>query len=502
MNLKQTESSPQDLDDMIFELLDGAITPDRHQKLQGILKHNPAARQRYRDLTRLEDLLEDQMHSAAHPQMSTPQNLIPFDRLARRQRKRIAMWSAATAAAVLLICGVILTVINVSFEPSVATMRYAEHSDYRVTYPEDVDYEAGELVSGAIVELKQGSVELNINSGVVAVVEAPALFKMVDEYTLELKNGNSWFSVSPQGHGFTVKTPQMEVVDLGTEFGVVVDPTTADEQVHVLRGRVQVSSLLKMKDVQTLTTGQACKVSMDGGLETIPVAQDSFLKGLPDGLTYLEWSLDEPTNKAFAATGNMAGLEDVVSSVVRGKIDVVPGRKDRARRFHPNNGFIQTTWPGVDADRPRTISAWVKYPKKPDAIPTGAIIEWGNPDLNAAKWRVTINAGGDAGKVGALRTEFSRGYVIGTTDLRDGEWHHVVSVYDGSGRGDASTIKLYVDGKQEEISEYKVNRVGTIVGRPGADPCLIGRNFRGTIDDVRVYQGAYPEEYIPHLMGE
>lgn len=492
-----------ELDDLIFELLDGVITPDRHQKLQTILKGDPAARQRYRDLTSLDNLLEEHKDaSSMHFSYGPQQNLIPFERLARRQRQRIAMWSAAAAAAVLLISAVIMMVISVENTPRVATMRYAEHTDFNVIHPDkDGNYEEGEIVAGSKVELKQGSMELDLTTGVKAVVKAPALFTVNDNKSIDLQSGSGWFTVSPKGHGFTVRTPQMEVVDLGTEFGVVVDPGLALEQVHVLHGRVQVSAMHRMKESKMLTAGQACQVSVTGALEDIVPDNAKFLQGLPKGLTYLEWDFDHKDDGEIIVGGSMSERQDVKAYVVRGAIKTVDGKSGLARKFTKTGGYIQTTWPGVDADRPRTISCWVKYPSDGE-VSNGAVIEWGIPQQNAAKWRITVNPSRSEGVRGAMRTEFGFGYVIGTTDLRDGKWHHLVSVYNGSGRGDTDSIKLYVDGKLEKVSASKLNRVGTLVGRPGADPCLIGKNFRGSIDSLRVYQGAYPEKDIPALMNE
>ena len=99
---------------------------------------------------------------------------------------------------------------------------------------------------------------------------------------------------------------------------------------------------------------------------------------------------------------------------------------------------------------------------------------------------------GEGGVKGALRTEYGNGYIIGSTDLRDGRWHQIISIYNGSGVGDTDSIQLYVDGKMEKISAYVENEISTILDHPKSEPVTIGKGFHGSIDNLRIYQGVMP----------
>ena len=76
--------------------------------------------------------------------------------------------------------------------------------------------------------------------------------------------------------------------------------------------------------------------------------------------------------------------------------------------------------------------------------------------------------------------------LIGNTNLPAGEWLHVAATYDGA------NMRLYVNG----LEDGSVAKAGTIstdsaVGvRIGDNPASGQRNFKGTIDDMRIYSSA------------
>jgi hypothetical protein len=83
------------------------------------------------------------------------------------------------------------------------------------------------------------------------------------------------------------------------------------------------------------------------------------------------------------------------------------------------------------------------------------------------------------------------GGIFGEMDVNDGQWHHVVGVFDGS------QIYLYVDGRLDISS----NASGNI--SVNDQPVYIGENaeiserfWNGLIDDVRIYNYALSESEI------
>lgn len=82
----------------------------------------------------------------------------------------------------------------------------------------------------------EGDIELVYESGVKLLLMGPAEFVLQDSGG-KLVRGGLMASVPATGHGFTVETPHGKVVDLGTEFGVMVDDFGVSE-VSVFEGKV------------------------------------------------------------------------------------------------------------------------------------------------------------------------------------------------------------------------------------------------------------------------
>lgn len=81
------------------------------------------------------------------------------------------------------------------------------------------------LQAGDRLTLVSGFATLTTNHGALAELEGPCTVALVDhDNALRLHSGRLIGRVdSERAKGFIVRTPQMDVIDLGTEFGVVVD---------------------------------------------------------------------------------------------------------------------------------------------------------------------------------------------------------------------------------------------------------------------------------------
>lgn len=93
------------------------------------------------------------------------------------------------------------------------------------------------VVAGSTLSLASGEVELTYGTGTKLLLIGPAEFD-VSEVGGTLHRGGLVASVTEDGHGFTIDTPNGKVVDLGTEFGVAVDDFGVSE-VSVFQGKVE-----------------------------------------------------------------------------------------------------------------------------------------------------------------------------------------------------------------------------------------------------------------------
>ena len=169
-----------------------------------------------------------------------------------------------------------------------------------------------------------------------------------------------------------------------------------------------------------------------------------------------------------------------------------PGKIGAALSFDGNDEVIATGYKGIPGSTPRTIAAWIK------TSTTGVITYWGN---NAPGQKSTFRIQDDDGIAGSIRYEVNSGFVCGSTDLRDNQWHHVCAVLP-NGVTDVSQVLLYVDGQLEGYSFIQSRTINTAslddfkIGNDG-----LNRNFDGLIDEVRLYSRALAVEEINDLPG-
>ena len=83
--------------------------------------------------------------------------------------------------------------------------------------------------------------------------------------------------------------------------------------------------------------------------------------------------------------------------------------------------------------------------------------------------------------------------IIGTTDVNDGEWHHVAGVKDGT------TYKIYVDGVEENSEVDAHSMSGSSSDMRLGNGIVTGNYFDGEMDDVRIYNRALSASEIAVL---
>ncbi|CAN5148876.1 hypothetical protein BH23VER1_BH23VER1_09850 [soil metagenome] len=104
----------------------------------------------------------------------------------------------------------------------------------------DSERAGGGVLQPGMLDLATGAALVEFYSGARVVLEAPVRFEVISADAGFLHAGKVTAHVPAQARGFTIGTPALTVVDLGTAFGLSVSPD-APPEVHVFEGLVEVA---------------------------------------------------------------------------------------------------------------------------------------------------------------------------------------------------------------------------------------------------------------------
>jgi hypothetical protein len=496
---------------LLARWIDGETLADSELKsLKAVLESRPELLDAAADQVMLDRLLEHRVVGLAdfpervRTEMLPLQKVVPFYR-------RPKVWAAVATVAV---AG---WVADLVFHPlahgSVAEITGSAGAD---GVPSEKSFRKGEILA-----FREGFVSVRFKDGAEVVIEGEAKFQFLGTNQARLLKGSAVANVPESAHGFTIDGPGGKVVDIGTEFAV---KTAGDQmEVHVLKGEVKAQA--RGHHTVSLKQDRAALVGKSG-IASLVVAPGNFLTALPpkhgtSPVDYLHWSFDEGSGlEARAEVRGVASPEQAtgrLTSLPGGSTvpEWMDGVNGSAISFSGQDDYVQTEFPGFGGSSARTVSLWVKVPQDLKATEGYALVSWGAHSSPGDTWQVSINPDADDGPVGSLRVGTHEGQVVGTTDLRDGEWHHLSAVlYEGRPANVATHILLYVDGRLEPAARKSIRRVDTDITGPEAQRVAFGKNsavrsagvrmpkhtFRGGIDEVTLCPAALSQKEIQTLM--
>ena len=146
-----------------------------------------------------------------------------------------------------------------------------------------------ELFAGEM-RLIEGYAQITFIDGAEVVLQAPARFKLETNEQMFLRSGRLTAAVPPGAEGFKLNTPNAMMIDLGTEFGVIVSEAGQSE-LHVFQGEVKLFSDRRTSGnryKQTFHTGQAGVIDKNGQLskKTYKATPRSFVRNIPKKMPY------------------------------------------------------------------------------------------------------------------------------------------------------------------------------------------------------------------------
>ncbi len=197
------------------------------------------------------------------------------------------------------------------------------------------------------------------------------------------------------------------------------------------------------------------------------------------------WTFDE-TAGLTAADSSKHGR----SATLQGELSFdrcsAPGRAGKAIRLDAKDYLEVPQYKGIGGNRPRTLAAWIKTDTA-----SGQIVSWGTDDFGKM-WTL----GFIRGRVGVTP---HGGYLYMNAETHDSQWHHVaVVVRQAEAPNLHDDVTLYLDGEVAVIHDIGLLDLWPIDTGSELD-VRIGRNFKGLIDDLRLYDRMLSDDEIHAL---
>ena len=497
MNL--TDAEILELTELCNALADGSLTATQRARLAERLAASEAARRFY---VRFTSLAASLCQYAGEMQAEAPDVARATPRLWRRPA---LWWSVGPLAAAAAAALVIFSATDFSTRKTATGPVELETQDYvaQVTGMKDCAWadgatalEPGDQVErGRRLDLAQGLLEITFDCGAQVTLAGPATLELNSAWKATLPQGTLSAVVPAEAIGFRVSNPQVDVVDLGTEFSVVARTGRATE-VYVHKGKIQALPHANAGHEQpalVLTAEQSREFDRSGSAE-IPHATPPFqaLAGSAPEEHAARPPESAPAKPAVPAVAPAPATNRFANAL---KFD---GRFEQQRPAPP---LTHTT--------PHTVTFWVRIPAGTPLSAAGAMVAWvaGGGRSQGTPIHIAWNTDPAAGALGALRTECGHAAAVGATSLRDGRWHHVAVVFVPHGRGHGRLhVKQYVDGHLEgsvtpTLSKHPREKTRTAP----SDVVWLGRrpgspdHFHGELDELVISDQALAPQQIKKL---
>lgn len=238
------------------------LDQEEQKQLNDLLRSSREARDHYQQAAVLDSMLRDQ--SETYSSESSP-----------RTSSQFLIWKVA---AMFFMClSLALFVQNfqdhelpmdamTETHDNLAIVQHAVNLDKS----DAINISEGKPLQDGVFEIKKGMVQLDFISGVSLIAEGPLKLDLKSDMEVHCHQGKVRVLVPPQATGFKLHTPDTQVLDLGTEFGVVVSDQGSD--VSVIDGKVELyknnqkeaelneGDVFNIKDKKYVKTNKAHKI--------------------------------------------------------------------------------------------------------------------------------------------------------------------------------------------------------------------------------------------------
>lgn len=442
----------------------------------------------------------------------------------RKAMPRVVVWAAAAAVA---IAGVAMALLHFRSSPSEIASRTSEPPSQTVALLSGTQgcewntpalQPGASLQAGQRLELKSGFAEVTFDSGATVTLEGPAALVITSPWDASLESGTATANVPEEAEGFRLNHDTIELVNSTAELAMTADESGTD--VLVQKGSVAASSQATSAPV-TLRENESRRFNAAGVSDVSDLDRKrarfarvlKFDRPAASG-GYLHWTFDDASTASLAAETKGKKKAAYLARMMKDEsataaASLTDGRWQHALNFD-GHLFARAATPGLSLrEHATTFTFWARVPV--DASPAGgsAMLSIGEHKRGSPHLRIAWNKKRAEGPVGALQTEAGRSVASGTTNLRDGQWHHVAIVCMPTSK-DVMQVKQYVDGRLDGSS---TGAMSAARGRDKTDEpveaILLGRGagsknregfFVGAMDELFVVDRALSPSEITSLM--
>ncbi|MFT4547527.1 MAG: hypothetical protein ACI9UA_006263 [Pseudoalteromonas tetraodonis] len=529
----------EELEKLLSALADDELDVASRERIGEILDGDPEACEFYLDYMVLHAHLEQELGSLAPVQFLEKLPQAQIDEattiyLATRQPPAPPAWKqpwmAAAAAAVL--AGVVLISVMINKEKdriAYDTLIATDNAVAVLTDSVDAKFATGggqpvrgDLLPKGLLILESGVARLQFYSGAEVILEGPTEFELLSDNSAACTSGSFRATIPRPAQGFSVKSPLVEMVDLGTAFGANIRDDLFTE-VHVFEGEVEVYQAGTNRDPKTrnlLTAGYGLAVAPDGTSTDILaedfafITEDEVLQRMRLNATARHDAWQRFCNDTLSSDPHVLAHYPFVSDSTKARILL-----DKAAVGGLRNGTIIDShwasgrWPGKRAlafsrpsDRVRihinkrspslTMVAWVKVERLEQRF--SALLLTDRLNKNGVEWQIT-RAG--ALQFGVRKSSQTTENYISPVVFRDriGKWAQVAVTLDHEAQKVSHFLNGEVVSTQPLKSELKPAIGSAQIGNwnaPRESGSYPVRNLNGRMDEFLIYDRAIGAEEI------
>ncbi len=258
------------IDPRIDQSIEGRLSESEWETFQAELLENDELREQYVEQRWL------------HAQLLADRDLVSELAVESPAARRGNPWLGWAAAAVIALLGsLILFFQNPETQPTVATLIEAKGCRWEGS---ELPTTEGAKLGPGILALAEGMATIRFDSGATVTLEAPTRLQVDSAMRCRLLEGSVVADVPESAHGFTIDTERLEVIDLGTRFGVTSTPM-GNSHVFVFDGEVKVKES-ESAEAQHILTGKSLHfgqtpISPDAEVERTPPPASSTGNWIP-----------------------------------------------------------------------------------------------------------------------------------------------------------------------------------------------------------------------------